>query len=304
MIQDGIGYVELQSWQDFYGYVTEELQDYGAYIYRGQADASWHLESSLDRLLKKQEQIDFGHLERFKQSARGRRGPNPSRIDDENEWWALGQHHGLITPLLDWTESPFVALYFAFLEESTEYNESENRAVYCLHETRVRIKCNELALDYMKARSQAGLKPDGNAFTNALVVAGQGSPAPTGPPEPKKVELVRPLTDENYRLISQRGLFVRGPDGEPIEKWVQEQFKGEGKTPVLLKISIPNKGREECLRLLNSMNINHLTLFPDLHGASEYCNQSIRVRDYGSLGTSLPRMKDLFSRLEASGRDT
>ena len=35
---------------------------------------------------------------------------------------------------------------------------------------------------------------------------------------------------------------------------------------------MPNKDRKECLKNLNKMNINSMSLFPDLDGASRYIN--------------------------------
>jgi len=55
-------------------------------------------------------------LDRFKEMALGRLAFHIPAADDD-EWWALAQHHGMAIPMLDWTYAPFVALYFAFEQE-------------------------------------------------------------------------------------------------------------------------------------------------------------------------------------------
>ena len=42
---------------------------------------------------------------------KGRRGVNPEVYDSDIEWWALGQHYELATPMLDFTFSPYVATF-------------------------------------------------------------------------------------------------------------------------------------------------------------------------------------------------
>jgi hypothetical protein len=54
-------------------------------------------------------------LEAFKVAAAGLRGPNPAPLDTE-QWWSLGRHFDLVTALLDWTYSPFIAAFFPLWE--------------------------------------------------------------------------------------------------------------------------------------------------------------------------------------------
>ena len=97
---------------------------------------------------------------------------------------------------------------------------------------------------------------------------------------PPIIEIVEPLSDENDRLVNQGGLFTRSPDGIDIERWVRTNYKGDDKNVRMIKFTIPNEQRSLALRCLNRMNINHLSLFPDLYGASKFCNLDLLIDKY------------------------
>ena len=98
-------------------------------IYRGQVNPSWPLQSVWDRRflhhqksglfepyyvqphesVKVERQRHF--LTMFRHQVERSFPQERDRTDDQ--LWALGRHHGLITPLLDWTLDPYKALYFA-----------------------------------------------------------------------------------------------------------------------------------------------------------------------------------------------
>jgi hypothetical protein len=174
---------------------------------------------------------------------------------------------------LDWTTSPFVAAFFAFNETGTP--QTDHRAVFALHQptlegwaTRNATLENEKRLKRLEA-IKAGDRRGG--ILESIMLEAPASP---------DLVLVRPLSDENHRLVNQGGLFTRLRSDKPLDQWVTDNHPQDDNGLSLVKILIPNGDREMCLRTLNRMNINPLSLFPDLAGASRYCNLFSEVENY------------------------
>jgi len=249
------GYYEytLNSWTSFAEFVNKQMLSYTDYIFRGHGDSNWKLEPTLDRVIDTPSSfLREKHLKAFRYETRSRRGNNPPPLISENDWWALGQHHGLFTPLLDWTESPFVALYFAVniaIKEKTD-----SFSIFALWQSGV-----ESSNDYI-SNEENNIKEINNH-------------KPT-------VKIFRPFSDENNRLVNQRGLFTRAPNNMSLEEWVPKYNRNEEHMMVLIKLTIKSVDLQNCLRYLNRMNINSSTLFPDLTGASLFCNNHLDIENY------------------------
>src|SRR5258706_5284072 len=193
---DGYSEYHLLSYRYFYDLITKHLMNYKTNVFRGHRRDDWKLEPTLDRLLRNigkagDLNIRGKHLVEFKYAVRGRRGPNPAQISEENDWWSLGQHHGLCTPLLDWTASAFVAAYFAYCSE--EKSPTGRRCVFGLS----RISVDKMSKELKSAAATTGANPE-------------------------TLDFYQPLSDENARLVSQSGLFTRTPDGVSIEHWIKK----------------------------------------------------------------------------------
>ena len=252
-VVDGVQHYELASWRDFFSLTEDLFARAPGYVYRGQANSAWPVVSSVDRLEKvypRRKNLcgrspaffegapvdEEEQLRAFRRAIRGRRGPNPSPLSDD-ECWVLGQHHGLATPLVDWTRSPFIALFFAFQEErirdDERFIEPESRAVFAL------------------SPWVLGDTPEDSC---------------------EEVKVISPLSDDNYRLTSQEGILVRLPRHKDLESYVRGRFSGETRTRVLTKFRIPNDERHSCLIVLNKMGLNRMKLFPDISGAARHVN--------------------------------
>ena len=104
----------VKEWVDYKAYV-DSLEG-KRYLFRGQTEP-WRLRSSfhragradLTRFVSEDIQALHKHL-----SARTKHVFNLEIPNENGAFFNLVQHHGYPTPLLDWTYSPYVAVFFAF----------------------------------------------------------------------------------------------------------------------------------------------------------------------------------------------
>ncbi|TCQ78679.1 FRG domain-containing protein [Ochrobactrum sp. BH3] len=233
----------VESWEAFI--VAMRSPDHnkakGEIVYRGQAGHDWHLSSTLGRVFDGgavPAEHEANLLGQFRLAMRGR-GLDVGNLD-EQEIWAFGQHHGLRTPLIDWTKSPYVALFFAFDEPDIDGVANASRAVFCLNMTAIRAD---------ESLSEIIFEPTHHENARLVNQAGLFTITPSG-----KDNLVSTILNE---LTENE---VINPD-DPIDV-----------ARYISKIHIPNENRVDCLNTLRKMNIHHANLFPDPGGASKFCN--------------------------------
>jgi len=236
-----------ENWGELHRLIDEYFTHYNGYIFRGQADAAWSLESSLTRAIRKNypATTDIGeivknHRYAFRENIRGRSSLHLDHATDD-ELWALGQHFGLYTPLLDWSRSPYVALFFSLFGEAG----SGRRALWALLESDIQ------SLWPRKVKN-------------------------------KHLRIVRPLSHDNPRLVSQNGLFLDVPVGESADALVIKAKPTEYVT--LYKIDFPDSIRNDVIAALNNMNINHASLFQDVSGSALFANFQLEIEPHLEAG--------------------
>lgn len=240
--------------------LVEELQGEASnpLWYRGCGKASYKLLPSLYRHRSAKRADDFAKLEaklmtRFRQ----RSLPFHARsLADDWDTLFFMQHYGVPTRLLDWTESPFIAFYFAVMSapseaqgESLRY--SASAAVWVLDPA----VWNRHALGHQ-------------SYEGGVLTPGD-DPLRGYSPAPSFVDMNNhPVAlygaHNSPRIVAQRGVFtIFGQNSAPMEQvYVDRSFPGDCLIRVVLRPSLLPRMRSAVL----NYGITESVVFPDLEG--------------------------------------
>ncbi|MGA2329841.1 MAG: FRG domain-containing protein [Bryobacteraceae bacterium] len=200
------------------------------------------------------------------------------------EWFALMQHWGLPTRLLDFTLSPYVALYFALRERPSACKTCgpTHAAVWAVHH----VALQSIA---KRALGLPNAKPEEFRQAFDKLLAAKSDSGAVVPIQPFLM---------NERLAAQQGIFlcpsslrlpfdvlISQPDDfrfvvVPEERKVKEEFAR--------KLIVPLSQRTQMLRELSRMNISAASLFPGLDGYARSIRES-----YEMLESEAPVYKEI-----------
>lgn len=158
------------------------------------------------------------------------------------DWLFLQQHYGVPTRLLDWTENPFIALYFALSSGSA----ANDACVWLLNP----IKWNQKALN----NPNLDRIPDATMTQATQFLANPGDDF--SPNDPIAIY----GNHTNPRITAQRGTFVmfcKSSDSMETKGYPDD---------CLLCLRIPAANRKSIYEKLLSIGYTHSVVYPDLSG--------------------------------------
>lgn len=229
---------ETLSWQEFKEWLERNYDPSNHFLFRGQASSKYRLRTTFHREgrrdLFRYLRNDLPALSNYISAGVGRYY-NVDDVADLGVLLNLAQHHGYPTPLLDWTESPYVAAFFAFFDRSPS--------------------CGPHESDYVSIFSF-----DETAYQGNLRVTSHDSIIF---PEPA-LYIVRLPTRDNPRALPQQSVMTLSNVSD-IEAHIR-LLESVKKTTYLRKFNFLNSERTRALRDLALMGITPATMFPGLDG--------------------------------------
>lgn len=158
--------------------------------------------------------------------------------DQAFRWLSLMQHYGVPTRLLDWTESPLVALWFA-----TETHPDRDGCIWALNPERLHHETSGYPGVLVASHEQTIKHLD-------EVVNGTG---------PARIYPSPLLPDEiDYRMLVQKSVFTIHGTAAPLDGL-------SGSQAFLQRFLIPADAKAQVNQFVEDLGIRRGHLFPDLH---------------------------------------
>ncbi len=206
--------------------------------WRGQSCAVWDLVPKVFRDDQRGRRYETNIALKFVQKAQTRhpRCPDPS---NRYEWLFLMQHFGLPTRLLDWSESPLIAGYFAVDDAA---HQDEDGAVWALDA----FKMGEVLSD--KRGLSDPRHPRVRTLIDKVFEGGDSN-------DDYAVAIVSAEVDP--RMMAQQAAVMVHGSPKPLNDYVEM-------APLLCKIVIKSKAKADLQSWLARIGIRERSVFPDL----------------------------------------
>jgi len=255
------------------------------FVFRGLPDASFSLVTSLQRMSKGDmthaKTIEEHVIRNFQRYAHNSHADLGSNIFN---WLSLAQHHGAPTRLLDWSQSPMVALYFACIYPKED---AKDGVIMCINPSSCsafippdmrgeKTNYNVFTTDQLEFRIR-GSDPYMLSALKEINIQVASTRAVTMSDvekldkEPFLVFLEPPALDE--RIVNQSALFsiLSTPDGQ-LDDWILKHPE------CCRRIIIPAKMKSEIRDKLDQTNINERVLFPGVGGTAQFLSRYYTYR--------------------------
>jgi hypothetical protein len=245
---------ELSSWDNLAiraGRVAEQQATRRTILFRGQPK-QWKLAPTLLRATSRG--VSGAQLERAERAAMKHFSSqahlfSDGRLPQEHvdgsvdlAWWALMQHHGAPTRLLDWTASPYVAAYFA-----AEQFPDDDGAILVID------------ADALNSHFRASTEAAGGRHLHRTEDDPPGLFAFT-------------LERKTHRLVVQQGYFTVATHPQLVH---DELLHDAG--AIVRRWVIPGRVKSLVLGHLRTMNVSAQTLFPGLDGLGRSAAELIKT---------------------------
>ncbi len=129
------------SWSDFLAEVSQPTDDQSTPLFRGARKAKWKLSTTLERVGRNNESLNryyrsISIAKRALECCSGQKWDIPENLTGKDlepdilftgfyflpacEYMVYLRHHGFPSPILDWSQSPYVASFFAFSDANID----------------------------------------------------------------------------------------------------------------------------------------------------------------------------------------